>query len=129
MFKTKVFVTIDIASSSAVAILFKASCAASLACHIHHQRNQQQRKNLMMIFKQRSTQKKKREHGLTWRDFTRVQRGGKLANNDLTASSGGFVFLKQECFSSFSAVGLFVWSFTRHIATISLKDCSQLKVL
>ena len=75
-----------------------------------------------------TTSSKKIKACRTSRVFTRVQRGGKSANNFLTQISGGFAFLKNECFNNFSAVGLFVWSFTRHNATISLKDWAHLNI-
>lgn len=88
------------ASCSEEGIFFKANCAASLSWRY--------RKNSAAFYMIREVcfMIKLRQH--TWRAFTRSERGGRPDKILLIVSSGGFAFLKNECFSNFSAVGLFV---------------------
>jgi hypothetical protein len=88
------------ASCSEEGIFFKASCAASFSWKYSHSLRNTQALN-----------KKKHDESTykqTWRALTRSHRGGKSVKTLLTVSSGGFAFLKKECLSNFSAVGLFV---------------------
>lgn len=91
--------TIDIASSSAEGIFFKASCAASLSCTYYE--NYIRIKVNKVVYTLRNRQ-------ITWSALTRCHSGGKSAKSFFTESSGGLACLKKECFNSFSAVGLFV---------------------
>ena len=63
---------------------------------------------------------------VTWRAFTWFQRGGESANHFFTEISRDFACLKKVCFNKFR---LFPGSFTRHIATISLKDWSHMEIM
>jgi hypothetical protein len=51
---------------------------------------------------------KKQKKVITWSAFTRSHRGGRSVKMPFIVNSGGFALLKNECFSNFSAVGLFV---------------------